>query len=87
VVALNRAVAVAVVAGPAAALDLIEGLDLPEWHLYHAVRGDLLERLDRRDEAARAFETAASLAGTSVERAHLLARRDAVAGGRGVEGS
>ncbi|HEY5630318.1 MAG TPA: hypothetical protein VIR16_12495, partial [Candidatus Limnocylindrales bacterium] len=78
VVALNRAVAVAEVSGPAAALALIEDLDLRDWHLYQAVRGDLLERLGRRDEAAAALEAAASLAGTSVERAHLLARRDAL---------
>ena len=45
--ALNRAVAVAEVDGPEAALALVDGLDLDGYHLFHAVRADLLRRLGR----------------------------------------
>jgi RNA polymerase sigma-70 factor, ECF subfamily len=75
VVALNRAVALAEVRGPASALEAIDGLPLDQWHLFHAVRADLLERLDRRDEAAAAYDAAIALAGTSPEREHLVRRR------------
>ena len=51
--ALNRAVAVAEVDGPAAALALVDGLDLDRYYLFHAIRADLLRRLGRRAEAAR----------------------------------
>ena len=57
VVALNRAVAVAEVDGPAAALTLVDGLDLDGYYLFHAIRADLLRRLDRRAEAEAAYET------------------------------
>ncbi len=53
VVALNRAVAVAEVDGPAAALALVDGLGLDDYYLFHAIRGELLERLGRHQEAAR----------------------------------
>ena len=59
VVALNRAVAVAEVQGPAAALTLVDGLDLDRYYLYHAIRADLLRRLGRPDEAARAYQAGA----------------------------
>src|SRR5262249_39315779 len=52
VVALNRAVAVAEVDGPAAGLALVDSLDLDGYHLYHAIRADLLRRLGRQSEAA-----------------------------------
>ncbi len=74
VVALNRAVAVAEVAGPAAALDLVEALDLPRYHVFHVVRGDLLRRLGREPEAREAFRRAADLAGNDVQRSYLQAR-------------
>jgi RNA polymerase sigma-70 factor (ECF subfamily) len=75
VVALNRAVAVAEVDGPGAGLAIVDTLDLDAWHLYHAVRGDLLERLGRRDEAAAAFARAADLTESRAERDYLEGRR------------
>ena len=68
VVALNRAVAVAEVDGPAAALALVESLDLDRYHLYHSVRGNLLTRLGRPTEATAAYERALSQATTTAER-------------------
>ena len=68
VVALNRAVAVGEVDGPAAALALVDGLDLDGYHPFHATRADLLRRLHRPGEAVNAYETAASLAPTAAER-------------------
>ena len=62
VVALNRAVAVAEVDGPAAGLAAVDALggDLGRYHLFHATRADLLRRLGRRDEAADAYPTRSS---------------------------
>ncbi|MFI6304470.1 RNA polymerase sigma factor [Amycolatopsis thailandensis] len=74
IVALNRAVAVAEVDGPRAALDVIDGLELAEYHLYHAIRADLLHRLGRSAESARAYETAIRLAENDAER-RLLERK------------
>ncbi|RZQ62487.1 RNA polymerase sigma factor [Amycolatopsis suaedae] len=74
VVALHRAVAVAEVDGPAAALDQVERLDLDRYHLFHAVRADLLRRLNRAKEAADAYRAALDRAGNAAER-ELLARR------------
>ena len=74
VVALNRAVAVAEVQGPAAALDLVDGLDLDRYYLYHAIRAELLRRLGRSSEAALAYEGALALTGNAAERAYLAAR-------------
>jgi RNA polymerase sigma-70 factor (ECF subfamily) len=71
VVALNRAVVVGEIAGPAAALALVDSLDLDGYHPFHATRADLLRRLDRPDEAAGAYEKAASLAPTAAERDFL----------------
>jgi RNA polymerase sigma-70 factor (ECF subfamily) len=82
VVALHRAVAVAEVAGPAAALTLVEGLDLPRHHLLPAVRADFLRRLDRPAEARAAYEEALSLVGNHLERAFLRRRRDELATSR-----
>jgi RNA polymerase sigma-70 factor (ECF subfamily) len=78
VVALNRAVAVAEVDGPAAALALVDGLDLQDWHLFHAVRADLLRRLHRDAEAARAYEEAIARTGNAAERDFLRGRRRAL---------
>jgi RNA polymerase sigma-70 factor, ECF subfamily len=73
VVALNRAVAVGEVHGPAVALALVEELELEldGYHLFHATRADLLRRLGRDREAAAAYERAAALAPTDAERAFL----------------
>ena len=71
VVALNRAVAVAETAGPAAALAIVDGLSLNEYYLYHAVRADLLRRLNRDAEAARAYEAAIARTENGAERSFL----------------
>lgn len=78
VVALHRAVAVAEVDGPAAALSLIDGLDLTEHYLFHAVRADLLARLGRANEARRSFDTAAGLTDNQRERDYLATRSAAL---------
>lgn len=72
VVALNRAVAVAMADGPAAALPLIDAIDLPDSHLVPSVRGELLSRLGRHDEAAVEFTAAAELTRNEQERQVLL---------------
>ena len=78
VVELNRAVAVSMAFGPDQALELVDALltepALSSYHLLPSVRGDLLERLGRRDEARAEFERAASMAQNSRERALLLDR-------------
>ncbi|MEA2671471.1 MAG: polymerase sigma-70 factor, subfamily [Chloroflexota bacterium] len=75
VVALNRAVAVAEVEGPDAALTLVDGLDLGGHHLFHAIRADLLRRLGRNSEAALAYEAAIARTENAVERDFLQRRR------------
>ncbi|MEV8442656.1 RNA polymerase sigma factor [Actinosynnema sp. NPDC051121] len=85
VVALNRAVAVAEVDGPGAALALVDDLaagrsPLAGYHLLHAVRADLLRRLGRGEEAAGAYRRALELAGNDAERDLLRRGLDAVAG-------
>jgi RNA polymerase sigma-70 factor (ECF subfamily) len=78
VVALNRAVAVAMVRGPQAGLEAVEALAadgrLEGYHLLHAARADLLRRLDRRGEAAACYVRALDLASDETERAFLGAR-------------
>lgn len=78
IVELNRAVAVSMAFGPAEGLDAVEALSaepaLQAYHLLPAVRGDLLLKLGRRDEARTEFLRAASLAGNARERAFLEAR-------------
>ena len=71
VVALNRAIAIGEVKGPAAALALVDALDLDNYHPFHATRADLLRRLGRHDEAAAAYERAAAMAPTDAERDFL----------------
>jgi RNA polymerase sigma-70 factor (ECF subfamily) len=78
VVALHRAVAVAEVDGPAAGLRLVDGLDLGDHHVFHAVRADLLRRLGRAAEAAQAYDAALGRAGNAAERAFLQRRRAAL---------
>ena len=73
-VALNRAVVVAEVHGPAAALELLDTLDLETYHLFHATRADLLRRMDRLDEAADAYRAALALTESDVEREFLERR-------------
>jgi RNA polymerase sigma-70 factor (ECF subfamily) len=71
VVALNRAIAIGEVQGAAAALALVDELDLDNYHPLHATRADLLRRLGRDSEAAAAYERAADMAPTDAERAFL----------------
>ena len=78
VVALHRAVAVAEVEGPAAALDIVDGLDLGRYHIFHAVRADLLRRLGRVDEAAQAYDAAMERTDNAAEREFLSRRRRAL---------
>jgi RNA polymerase sigma-70 factor (ECF subfamily) len=78
VVALHRAVAVAEVDGPDAALALLDGLDLDTYHVFHAVRADLLRRLGRATEAAQAYEAAIERTDNAAERAFLRRRREAL---------
>jgi RNA polymerase sigma factor (sigma-70 family) len=82
IVELNRAVAVGNAVGPAAGLDLIDQLGdaLSGYHLLHSVRGDLLERLDRFDEARQEFEAAATQTSNERERTLLLERAARCAG-------
>jgi RNA polymerase sigma-70 factor (ECF subfamily) len=80
VVALNRAVAVAEVEGPEAALALVDGLHLDGYHLFHAIRADLLRRLGRDGEAALAYDAAIARAQNAAELAFLEGRRRTVAG-------
>jgi RNA polymerase sigma-70 factor (ECF subfamily) len=78
VVELNRAVAVGMASGPAAGLKLVDALiserSLENYHLLPSVRGDLLKKLNRLDEARAEFERAASLTRNARERQLLLAR-------------
>jgi len=71
VVALHRAVAVAEVHGPELALELVDGLDLGQHHLFHAIRADLLRRLGRPDEAAAAYVAALRLTDNAAEQRFL----------------
>ncbi|MFI8228901.1 RNA polymerase sigma factor [Streptomyces sp. NPDC085900] len=75
VVALNRAVAIAETEGPGRALDLVDALDLDSYHVFHAVRADLLRRLGRETEAARSYEAAVERAESPAERTFLERRR------------
>lgn len=79
VVALNRALAVGELEGPEPALTLLDDLDLGRYHLYHAARGDLLERLGRHDEASAAYGRALVFTANGAERDLLQRRRDAIA--------
>jgi predicted RNA polymerase sigma factor len=78
IVELNRGVALAMAFGPQAGLDVVDTLDtapaLKGYHLLPSVRGDLLARLERRDEARAEFERAAAMTRNARERALLLRR-------------
>ena len=73
--ALNRAVGVAEVEGPAVALRLVDALDLGHTHLFHAIRADLLRRLGRDAEAAAAYEAAITRSTNTAERRFLERQR------------
>ena len=75
VVAVNRAVALAEVEGPEAALTLLDGLNLDSYYLLHAVRADLLRRLGRTEDAAVAYDAAIARTDNAVEREFLQRRR------------
>jgi RNA polymerase sigma factor (sigma-70 family) len=85
VVELNRAVAVAMAFGPQAGLEIVDALtaepSLAGYHLLPSVRGDLLAKLGRSDEARREFERAAALTRNARERELLLGRARACSGG------
>ena len=81
VVALNRAVAVAEVEGPLAALAVVDGLDLDGYYLFHAIRADLLRRVGREEEAALAYAVAIDRTDNAREREFLRRARQAL--GRG----
>ena len=79
VVALNRAVALAELEGPAAAFAAIEGLDLDGYAPFHITVGEMLARLGRADAAAEAYDKAIALTANEAERRFLIERRDGVA--------
>jgi RNA polymerase sigma-70 factor, ECF subfamily len=72
VVALNRAVAVAEVHGVICALQLVDAIDLPKYHLSHAVRADLLRRIGRAADAASAYRLALDNCDSKKERDFLM---------------
>ncbi|MBC6449820.1 RNA polymerase sigma factor [Actinokineospora xionganensis] len=76
IVALNRAVAVAEVAGPRAALAIVDDLNLDAYHLFHAIRADLLRRLGWVEQAADAYDAAIARADNAAERELLCRRRE-----------
>ncbi len=83
VVALHRAVAVAEVDGPADALRIVDALDLGGYHLFHAVRANLLRRLGRNAEAALAHDAAIAGTGNAAEREFLRRSRGTLPGADG----
>ena len=74
VVELNRAVAVAEVEGPEAALEVVDALDLDGYRYLHATRADLLRRLGRRNDASAAYVRALDLTRDPTERRFLQRR-------------
>ena len=79
VVALNRAVAVAEIEGAEKGLRLVSELDLPRYHLFHAVRADLLRRLGRNADAAAAYQAAIALCDNAREKDFLQRQCDSLA--------
>jgi RNA polymerase sigma-70 factor (ECF subfamily) len=82
VAALHRAVALSEVDGPQAALAVVDALGLDRYHLFHAIRADLLRRLDRPAEAAAAYDEAIARTQNAAEQAFLRHRRDESGAGR-----
>ncbi len=78
VVAMNRAIAMGEVRGPQAALDVLDELDLNEYHLYHAARADLLRRLGRQEDASLAYVRAAAMTASDAEHTFLTDRLEAI---------
>ena len=76
--ALNRAIAVAELDGPAVGLAAVDRLDLPTYHLWHATRAELLRRLGRVDDARAAYDAALALTDNDAERTYLTHRRDSL---------
>jgi RNA polymerase sigma-70 factor (ECF subfamily) len=88
VVALNRAVALAMVAGPTAALEQLQQLEqqgeLRNYLFFHSAQAELLQRLQRREEARTAYQRALSLAGNASERAFLQGQLEKLEGAGGL---
>jgi len=78
VVALNRAVGVAEIDGPRVALDLVDALPLDGYHVFHAIRADLLRRLGRTAEAGAAYDAAIARTANEAERTFLRRARQAL---------
>ena len=78
VVALNRAVVVAEIDGPAAALELVDALELHGYVPFHVTRADLLKQLGRGADAADAYDRAIALSDNETERAFLKRQRASV---------
>ena len=83
IVALNRAIAVGEATGPRDALRQVDGLELDSYYLWHATRGDLLERLGRQEEALSAFRRALELTDNPAEIDLLHERMERTSGGAG----
>jgi len=81
IVALNRAIAIAEVDGPTAALEILDGLPLAGYHAYQATRADLLRRAGSPEAAASAYQRALDLTGNPAERAFLRGRLDELGAG------
>jgi RNA polymerase sigma-70 factor (ECF subfamily) len=79
-VELNRAVAVAEVEGPEAALEIVDALALDDYQYLHSTRADLLRRLGRNDEARTAYERALELTRNESERRFLESRLEELLG-------
>ncbi|HEY5115786.1 MAG TPA: DUF6596 domain-containing protein [Nakamurella sp.] len=82
IVALNRAIAIAEIDGPEAALEVLETLPLEGYHAYQATRADLLRRAGSPEAAASAYRRALELAGNPAERAFLRGRLDELGAGQ-----
>jgi RNA polymerase sigma-70 factor (ECF subfamily) len=78
VVELNRAAAIAEAGDPDAALELVDGLELENYHYLHSTRGELLRRLDRPDEAREEYERSLGLVHSDAERRFLEDRLSAL---------
>jgi RNA polymerase sigma-70 factor (ECF subfamily) len=74
VVTMNRAIAIAELEGPQAALALLDGLDLDQYRYYHSTRADLLRRLGQDDQARAAYTRALELSQPGPERRFLESR-------------
>jgi RNA polymerase sigma-70 factor, ECF subfamily len=81
IVALNRAVAVAEVDGPAAALALVDALDCRDYYLFHSIQADLLRRLGRHAEAVAAYDVAIARTANAAERNFLRRSRNGLVRG------